>query len=78
MTDPAILCALALFGHCWRVMGLETGFRLSQFSNNEMLKNTDAVLEVILSAVAVDGPSPGAPLCGRHPLPQAGEGTTES
>ena len=54
------------------------GFHVLRFWNNEVLKNTDAVLEVILSAVAVDGPSPGAPLCGRHPLPQAGEGTTES
>ena len=54
------------------------GFRVLRFWNNEVLKNTDAVLAVILSAVVADGPSPGAPLRGRHPLPQAGEGKNES
>ena len=53
------------------------GFRVLRFWNNEVLKNTDAVLEVILSAAAADSPSPGAPLRGRHPLPQAGEGKKE-
>ncbi|WP_398477968.1 endonuclease domain-containing protein [Tardiphaga sp.] len=50
------------------------GFRVLRFWNNEVLKNTDAVLELILSAVAVDGPSPGAPLRGRHPLPEGERG----
>ena len=50
------------------------GFRVLRFWNNEELKETEAVLEVILSALVCDSPSPGAPLRGRHPLPQAGEG----
>ncbi|WP_249225639.1 endonuclease domain-containing protein [Tardiphaga alba] len=53
------------------------GFRVLRFWNNEVLKNTGAVLEEILSAVTVDSPSPGAPLRGRHPLPHAGEGKKE-
>jgi very-short-patch-repair endonuclease len=53
------------------------GFRVLRFWNNEVLQNTDAVLAVILSAVATDGPSPGAPLRGRHPLPEGEKGRKE-
>src|SRR6476646_7326264 len=35
------------------------GFRMLRFWNNDVLRNTDGVLEVILSALA-EAPSPGA------------------
>ncbi len=48
------------------------GFRVLRFWNNEVLKNTNGVLEIILSAFA--DPSPGTPLRGAPPSPTRGEG----
>ena len=48
------------------------GFRVLRFWNNEVLKNTNGVLETILSASA--DPSPGTPLRGAPPSPTRGEG----
>ena len=48
------------------------GFRVLRFWNNEVLKNTNGVLETILSAIA--DPSPGTPLRGAPPSPTRGEG----
>lgn len=38
------------------------GFTLLRFWNNDILHNTDAVLEAIWNAVRADAPSPPAPL----------------
>ena len=52
------------------------GFRILRFWNNEVLNETNAVLEIILAAVIAAGPSPGAP-GGAPPSPQWGEGKKE-
>jgi very-short-patch-repair endonuclease len=49
------------------------GFRVLRFWNNDVLKNTNGVLEVVLAAIA--DPSPGTPLRGVPPSPTRGEGT---
>lgn len=54
----------------------DQGFRVLRFWNNEVLKNTNGVLEAILSAVIAARPSPGASLCDAPPSPRRGEGTT--
>jgi very-short-patch-repair endonuclease len=46
------------------------GIKVLRFWNDELLTNTDAVLEEIFAALQDRFPSPGAP---RHPLPE-GEG----
>jgi ATP-dependent helicase HrpA/adenine-specific DNA-methyltransferase len=46
------------------------GIKVLRFWNDEILRNTDAVLEAVFSALQDRLPSPGAP---RHPLPK-GEG----
>ena len=49
------------------------GFRVLRFWNNDVLRNTQGVLELILSTFST--PSPGSPpSAARHPLQQAGEG----
>jgi very-short-patch-repair endonuclease len=45
----------------------EEGYRVLRFWNNEVLTNTESVLEVILEALASPGPSP-------QPSPRRGEG----
>ncbi|RDI97627.1 endonuclease domain-containing protein [Dyella solisilvae] len=45
----------------------EEGYRVLRFWNNDVLTNTDSVLEVILEALASPGPSP-------RPSPRRGEG----
>jgi len=52
------------------------GFRVLRFWNNEVLRNTDGVLEVISNAVLAARPSPGASLRDAPPSPLRGEGTT--
>ena len=52
------------------------GFRILRFWNNEVLNETNAVLEIILAAVIAAGPSPGAPR-GAPPSPRWGEGKEE-
>ncbi|MET0720742.1 MAG: endonuclease domain-containing protein [Tardiphaga sp.] len=54
----------------------DQGFRILRFWNNEVLNETNAVLEIILAAVIVAGPSPGAPV-GAPPSPRRGEGKAE-
>jgi very-short-patch-repair endonuclease len=54
------------------------GFRVLRFWNNEVLRNTDGVLEVILNAVHAARPSPGTSLRDAPPSPLRGEGTNES
>lgn len=55
----------------------DQGFRVLRFWNNEVLSNTDAVLNCILEAAAHPVyPSPGSPLCGAPPSPTGGEGKT--
>ncbi|MBC7580097.1 MAG: endonuclease domain-containing protein [Tardiphaga sp.] len=54
----------------------DRGFRILRFWNNEVVNETDAVLEIILAAVVVAGPSPGAP-GGAPPSPRRGEGKEE-
>jgi very-short-patch-repair endonuclease len=49
------------------------GFRVLRFWNNDVLSNTQGVLEVILGALE-EGPLPARSFAARHPLPQAGEG----
>jgi len=51
----------------------DQGFQVLRFWNNDVLKNTEAVLEVILSTLATP-PLPAR--CARHPLPQ-GRGEEE-
>jgi len=46
------------------------GFRVLRFWNNEVLMQTDSVLEQILQALQEDNPHPS-------PLPQAGEGARQ-
>ncbi|MBV8063016.1 MAG: endonuclease domain-containing protein [Nevskia sp.] len=47
------------------------GFRVLRFWNNDVLTNTESVLESIRLAADLHGPSPPTP------LPQAGEGSSE-
>ena len=54
----------------------DQGFRILRFWNNEVLNETNAVLEIILAAAIVAGPSPGAPV-GAPPSPRRGEGKAE-
>ena len=54
----------------------DRGFRILRFWNNEVLNETNAVLEIILAAVIAAGPSPGAP-DGAPPSPRWGEGKKE-
>jgi hypothetical protein len=54
----------------------DQGFRILRFWNNEVLNETNAVLEVILAAAIAVGPSPGAP-GGAPPSPRRGEGKKE-
>ncbi len=51
-------------------------FRILRFWNNEVLNETDAVLEIILASVTAASPSPGAP-GGAPPSPRWGEGKEE-
>ncbi|MBN9598580.1 MAG: endonuclease domain-containing protein [Afipia sp.] len=54
----------------------DQGFRVVRFWNNEVLNQTDAVLDHILQAVSDPAdPSPGPPLRGALPSPTRGEGT---
>jgi very-short-patch-repair endonuclease len=48
------------------------GFRVLRFWNNEVLNNTDAVLELILGALSAAAPSPGT--LRAPPSPARGEG----
>jgi len=48
----------------------EEGYRVLRFWNNEVLKNTDSVLEAILEALASPDPSP-------RPSPRRGEGACD-
>ena len=50
------------------------GFRVLRFWNNEVLSNTNAVLEQIVDALEARNPSPGTPLRGAPPSPTRGEG----
>jgi very-short-patch-repair endonuclease len=52
------------------------GFRVLRFWNNEVLENTNGVLEVISNAVFAARPSPGTSLRDAPPSPLRGEGTT--
>ncbi len=54
----------------------EQGFRVLRFWNNEVLRSTDEVLEVILLAVRSSGhaSSPGSALRASPPSPRWGEG----
>ena len=47
----------------------ENGFRILRFWNNDVLRNTDGVLELILSELQAPLPARSA----RHPLPASGE-----
>jgi len=49
----------------------ERGFRILRFWNNEILTNTNGVLERILEATS---PSPGSSLRSKPPSPTRGEG----
>jgi very-short-patch-repair endonuclease len=54
------------------------GFRVVRFWNNDVLKNTAGVLDVIMTAIERTGyPSPGASLRGAPPSPTRGEGTSD-
>jgi very-short-patch-repair endonuclease len=50
----------------------DQGFRILRFWNNDVLNNTENVLEAILRASR--NPSPGTPLRGEPPSPTRGEG----
>ena len=50
----------------------DQGFRVSRFWNNEVLSNTDGVLDAIM--LACTNLSPGTPLRGAPPSPTRGEG----
>ncbi len=50
----------------------DQGFRVLRFWNNEVLSNTDGVLDAIMTASA--DPSPDKPLRGLPPSPTRGEG----
>jgi len=54
----------------------DQGFRVLRFWNNEVLSNTDGVLDAIMLAGA--DPSPGTPLRGVPPSPTRGEGKNDS
>ncbi|WP_445487448.1 endonuclease domain-containing protein [Rhodopseudomonas sp. RCAM05734] len=54
----------------------DQGFRILRFWNNEVLNETNAVLEIILATVIAVSPSPGAP-GGAPPSPRRGEGKEE-
>jgi very-short-patch-repair endonuclease len=45
----------------------DQGFRVLRFWNNEVLRNTDGVLETILAAIT--DPLPARRFAARHPLP---------
>ena len=53
----------------------DQGFRVLRFWNNEVLSNTDGVLDAIMLAGA--DPSPGTPLRGAPPSPTRGEGKND-
>ena len=53
----------------------DQGFRVLRFWNNEVLSNTDGVLDAIMLAGA--DPSPGTPLRGAPPSPTRGEGNRQ-
>jgi Protein of unknown function (DUF559) len=64
--------------------GWRSGFRALPFWNNKVLKNTDAVVDAILSAAdlfpsdrALPNPSPVTPLRGVPPSPTRAEGKKE-
>jgi very-short-patch-repair endonuclease len=50
------------------------GFRVIRFWNNDVLKNREGVLTLLLEALRVRHPSPGAPI-GAPPSPARGEGS---
>ena len=50
------------------------GYRVLRFWNNDVLRN----LEGVLTVIAENDPSPGAPLRGAPPSPSRGEGTGAS
>ena len=52
------------------------GFRILRFWNNDVLSNTECVLDAIM--VACTNPSPGPPLRGAPPSPTRGEGKNDS
>jgi len=52
----------------------DQGFRILRFWNNEVLRNTNGVLEAIM--IAATDPSPGALLRGAPPSPTRGEGNS--
>lgn len=54
----------------------QQGFRLVRFWNNDVLRNTTAVLETIAAAIGPVSPSPGTSLRDVPPSPKAGEGET--
>jgi len=53
----------------------DQGFRVLRFWNNEVLSNTDGVLDAIM--LACTDPSPGTPLRGAPPSPTRGEGKND-
>jgi very-short-patch-repair endonuclease len=56
----------------------DQGFRVLRFWNNDVLKNTSGVLDVIMTAIEQPGyPSPGTPHRGVPPSPTRGEGMTD-
>jgi very-short-patch-repair endonuclease len=50
---------------------IDMGYRVLRFWNNDVLKNTDSVLEAILEALASPDPSP-------QPSPRRGEGVAST
>ena len=53
----------------------DQGFRILRFWNNDVLNNTESVLEVVLRACT--NPSPDTPLRGAPPSPTRGEGNLQ-
>ena len=52
----------------------ERGFRVLRFWNNDVLRSTDAILEIMQLAVSEKTPSPGSALRAEPPSPRRGEG----
>src|SRR5205807_9314645 len=52
------------------------GFRVLRFWNNDVLRNTDGVLEMVLSALAT-APSPGALRASPSPQGESGRGVRD-
>jgi very-short-patch-repair endonuclease len=50
------------------------GYRVIRFWNNDVLKQTNAILDLIAQAIAVPEVTPLPARCARHPLPQGERG----